>query len=444
MMPSTIIPSLKDKILSKEAVIGVIGMGNIGLTLLEAFGKAGFSLVGYDTDQNKVEKIKLNNNYLNHDSFKGLFSLIKENRFEPSSQSSILQKADVIVISVPTPLDIHKNPDLTNLRHAFNTVVENLKKGQLIILQSSTYPGTTENELLPLLEKSKLKVGKDFYLVYVPEMFDIGNEKFSFAQIPRIIGGITPSCLQLGELLYEKIGCKVIPCSTPKIGEAAKLLQNTYRFVNISLINEMKVMFDYLNIDIWEVIEAASHKPFGFTPFYPSVGAGGDCIPVSPGYLIWKARNLKGATTLVETSDQINDAIYIYVVDKVRQCLVRSKKSIKDAKILVLGVTYKKDINDIRNAPSLNILDLLKKMHADVHYHDPYIESLQNLKRFPDLNLKSEELNYEKLNQYDVVLIVTDHSIYNWSKIVEYSQLIVDTRNVTANIPGAEKKVIKA
>lgn len=435
---------LIEKIASNEAVIGVIGMGYIGLSLLDAFEKSNFPLIGYDIDAKKVEALKNKNSYISHLTLKGLFTLMDKKRFKASSDARILQRADVIVISVPSALDEHQTPNLSNLRHAFQEVVKYMKKDLLVILQSSTYPGMTEQELLPLLEQTHLKAGKDFYLAYVPEVFDIGNKDFTFIQIPRIMGGITPACLEAAKLLYEKIGCTVVPCSSPSIAESAKLLQNSYRLLNISFINEMKVMFDGMGIDVWEVIKAANTKPFGFTAFHPSAGAGGDCIPVSPAYLIWEARETAGPTTLLETAEHINNTIPNFVVDKLIQGLARKKKCINGAKILVLGIAYKKDINDIRLASGLKILSLLKKKQAVIHYNDPYVAEIPPIHQYPDLHLKSESLDYEKLSYYDAVVIITDHSDYDWEKIVANSQLVVDTRNVTATINGPKENVIKA
>ena len=436
--------TLKEKISSNEAVIGVIGMGYIGLSLLDAFEKFSFPLVGYDTNFQRVEMLKNKNSYISHLTLKGLFSLMEKNLFEPSVNPDILQKADILVISVSSGLDEHQIPNLSHLRQTFELVVNYLKKDQLIILQSSTYPGMTENELLPMLEKKGFKVGKDFYLAYVPEVFDIGNKDFTFTQIPRIMGGITPACLEAAKMLYEKIGCKTVGCSSPKIAESAKLLQNSYRFLNISFINEMKIMFDGMDIDIWEVIQAASTKPFGFTPFYPSPGVGGDCIPVSPAYFIWEAKETAGPTTLLETAEHVNNMTPHFVVEKLIQGLARKKKSINGALILVLGASYKKDINDIRLASSLVILSLLLKNLAKASYNDPYVSEIKAPPKHPELHLKSESLDYNNLSQYDAVLIVTDHSDYDWEKIVANSQLVVDTRNATAKVQGRKENVIKA
>lgn len=433
--------SLESKINAYEATIGVVGMGFTGLTLLDAFGQKGFSLVGYDRDAKRVQMLKNKEPFYNFTATGLLFQLIDQKKFEPSSDPDILSKADVIIISVSTGLDSHHNPDFSPIRSAFETVAAHLNKGQLIIVQSTVYPGATEDELLPLLQKTGLKVGQDFFLANVPEISDPGQLDHPFSAIPRIIGGVTPACQKLAELLYKKVGCAVFGCSKPRISEAAKILQNTYRLVNISLINEMKIMFDRMGIDVWEVIKAASTKPFGFTPFYPSPGVGGDCIPVVSVYLTWKAREADGPTSLIDLAETINYSIPYYVVEKVIEGLAHRKLSIEGAKILVLGVGYKKDVNDLRESASLKILSLLKQKKAEIFYHDPYIEELPPLAKYPDLKMKSSPL--DQLHTYDAVVIATDHSTYDFAKIVKESRLVIDTRNVTADLPEAKNKVIK-
>lgn len=438
------VANLENKIESRKAIIGVIGLGYIGLSLLDAFGKANFQLLGYDNSQAKIGMLNNEESFIPGLPLESLYSLIKKNQLKVSADDSILDQADIIMICVPTSLDKHHLPDLSNLRLAFKIVLKHLEKDKLVILESSTYPGTTEEELLPLLELSHLKVGEDFFLANVPEVIDIGNPKYTISQIPRFIGGITPSCLAMAKLLYEKIGCQVLPCSSTRVSEAAKLLQNTYRLVNISLVNEMKMMFDRMKIDIWEVIKAASSKPYGFEPFFPGPGIGGDCIPVTPLYLAWKAKTKDGPTTLLDLGVQINEQIPHYVVSKVVQALNQQYKSINHAKILVLGIGYKKDVGDIRQAPSLKILTLLQEMMAYVHYNDPYVKELKNLTQYPTLNMTSETLEYETLNLYDAIVIITDHSIYDWSKIVFHSQLVIDTRNIIEKTIGYSEKVMKA
>ena len=434
---------LENKIINKKAVIGVIGLGNIGLALLDAFGKVGFQLVGYDINEHKTKMLQNQESYLNYMDMSHLFKMIEKQHFKPSSDPEVLREADVIIISVPTSIDRYGTPNLNNLQAAFQTTAKYLSKYQLIILQSSTYPGTTEEQFLPLLLKSNLKVGIDFYLAHVPEIADIGNTEFNFIQIPRIVSGITPACLQHVSLLYENISSKIVPCSSTRIAESAKLLQNSFRLVNISFINEMKVLFDTMNIDIWEVITAAASKPFGFMPFYPSPGIGGDCIPIAPFYLVWRAKSTGGPTSMIEDAGRINNLMAQYVINKLINGLNLGKKTIRDAKILVLGVAYKRDVNDIRESPALKILPLLKGMLAKVDYHDPYIKKISNFHDHPELYFESVELNNVKLHEYDAVIVLTDHHTYNWDEIVKYSRLVIDTRNISAKVID-KRKIIKA
>lgn len=436
---------LQKKIASKTAVIGTIGMGYIGLSLLAAFGQAGFPLVGFDLDEKKVEMLKHKKTYLNFIDCTHLFSLLDQHLFKPSSDPNILKHADILVICVPTSLDLYHVPDLTRLKEAFQTVSNYLKKDQLIILQSSTYPGTTEEALLPIIEASGLKVGKEIFLAHVPEVVDIGNQEFNFNQVPRIVSGITPACREMAEKLYAQLGCPIVKSSSPRIAESAKLLQNAYRLINISFINEMKIMFDRMNIDIWEVIEAAKSKPFGFTAFEPGPGIGGDCIPKAPFYLVWKARITEGPTTMLEQAGQVDESMHLYVLNKIILGLNQQKKSIRGAKILILGLGYKKDVNDIRESAALKILHTLKEMNAEVSYHDPYVLEISHVQDHPDLYfLESINLVYEELSLYDAVVIVTDHSCYDWEKIAQNSNLIIDTRNAMKGIQEAKNKVIKA
>jgi len=414
--------SLLEKIRTKTATIGVIGMGYIGLQLLDAFGQKGFPIVGFDIDEHKIECFKKGDSTISYLPLKELFALLGKS-FEASIDPTILNRADVVVVSVPTNIDKHLVPNFDLLRKAFQTVVNQFREGQLIIVQSTTYPGTTEDELLPMLKKLK----KRFYLGYVPEISDPGNVEYNFTSIPRMTSGLTTECLEMVNALYESIGCQVYPCASMKVAEAAKVYTNAYRLLNISFANEMKVLFDKMGMDIWEVIEAASTKPFGFAPFYPSPGAGGDCIPVDPSYLSWKGTEFDAKATLIDQALRINQEMPHYVIDKLRDAL---NKPLKSARVLVLGVAFKKDVNGLQESASLKILNLL----PDADFHDPYIEKV-NEKR-------AIELNYDRLSDYDAVIIATDHSVYDYGKIVEKSLLVIDTRNATAGF--SQKKVVKA
>jgi UDP-N-acetyl-D-glucosamine dehydrogenase len=435
---------LKDKIKDKEATIGVIGLGYIGLCLLEAFGREGFSLIGHDNAEKRVEMLKKGEAYYNFLPSSRFYPWIQSGQFTVSTDPAVLEKADVIIVSVSTSLDRHRTPNISSIHKAFETFSNHIQKGQLVVLQSTTYPGTTEKEIIPLLERSGLKVGEDFSLAYVPEISDPGNSEYAFTKVPRIIGGITPSCLELASELYQSIGCTTVPCSSTQVAEAAKILQNTYRLVNISLINEMKIMFDRMGIDVWEVIEAAATKPFGYEPFYPGPGVGGDCIPVVPAFLSWEAQETDGPTSLMDLASTVNTSIPYYVVSKVADILNKHQKSLSGSKILVLGVGYKKDLNDIRESASLKLIHLLQKQSKQVSYHDPFVPDISEVPLYPEMKLSSIELSPDSLSEYDVVVIATDHSSYDWNQIAEKSQLIVDTHNVMKGIEAAKEKTIKA
>ncbi len=435
---------LNKKITSKQATIGVIGLGYIGLCLLEAFGKKGFSLIGHDHDEKRVEMLNKGEAYYNFLPSSRFFPWIQNGQFTVSTDPSVLEKADIIIVSVSTSLDRHRLPDISSIHHAFETFSKHIQKGQLVVLQSTTYPGTTEKEIIPLLEESGLKVGKDFSLAYVPEISDPGNSDYAFTKVPRIIGGITPTCLEMASALYQSIGCKTVPCSSTQVAEAAKILQNTYRLVNISLINEMKIMFDRMDLDVWEVIEAAATKPFGFEAFYPGPGVGGDCIPVVPAFLSWEAQETDGPTSMMDLAGTVNTSIPYYVVSKVGEILNQHQKSFSGSKILVLGVGYKKDLNDIRESASLKLVYLLQQKSSHVSYHDPYVPHISDVPIYPDMKLDSVEMSSELFSEYDVVVIATDHTSYDWNQVAEKSHLIVDTRNVMAGIVAANDKTIKA
>ena len=431
---------LKEKIINGGLVLGVIGLGCVGLSLLEVFSKSGYTLKGYDRDPNRVNCLNRKENPFFNYPLENFFNSFEKNNVELSSEDSVLNDCDVLIISVPTPLDEYHNPNLSCIRSAFNTVAKYKKNQQLIILQSTTYPGTTMEELLPELQTENYVVGKDFYLSYVPEIVDPGNIQFSLTQIPRIVSGATENCLKIVETLYKKIGCKVIPCSTPAIAESAKLLQNSFRLVNISFINELKIMFDRMGIDIWEVLDVASSKPFGFVPFYPGPGVGGDCIPVDPFYLSWKGRKTNGPSSMLEQAGYVNHKMPDYVVEKTLFGLNKHCKCIAKSKILILGVTYKKDINIVHYSPAYKIIEKFLDMNGHVDFHDPLVDKITVEMR----TLKSVDFDYKILEDYDATLILVDHSYYDWVKVVNHSHLVIDTRNVTKNIKTNNDKIFKA
>jgi UDP-N-acetyl-D-glucosamine dehydrogenase len=343
---------------------------------------------------------------------------------------------------VPTPLDEHREPDLSYVLDTTRTIAEYLRKGQLVVLESTTYPGTTDEEMRPILEATGLRVGKDFFLAYSPEREDPNNKQYSTRTIPKVVGGVTRNCLILANTLYGQIIEKTVPVSSTKVAEATKLLENIYRAVNIALVNELKVLFDRMGIDVWEVIEAAKTKPFGFQAFYPGPGLGGHCIPIDPFYLTWKAREYDLNTRFIELAGEINTSMPYFVVQKISEALNNHGKSIKGARVLILGLSYKKDIDDVRESPSLKLIELLKEKGAKVDYNDPYVPRTHKMRRY-DFKMRSVRLTADNLKKYDCVVISTDHSDYDYKFIVDNSSLIVDTRNATKGIKG-KARIIKA
>jgi UDP-N-acetyl-D-glucosamine dehydrogenase len=432
---------LARKIKGKRTRIGVIGLGYVGLPLVKLFLANGFRVIGFDIDPKKVASLNRGKSYIRHISTEDLKRFLSTRVFRATGDFSNLKRVDIIIICVPTPLDAHKNPDLSYVLRTTEVIAKNLKKGHLVILESTTYPGTTEEEMLPLLEGRGLRAGKDFFLAFSPEREDPGNKEYTTAMVPKVIGGLTAACRHLAKLLYDQVFEKTVPVSSPRVAEAAKLLENIFRSVNIALVNELKVIFDRMGIDVWEVIKAASTKPFGFMPFYPGPGLGGHCIPIDPFYLAWKAKEVDYATKFIELAGEINTRMPYYVVNKTVEALNRRRKSIRGAKVLVLGIAYKKDIDDQRESPSLKIIDELMKKEASVSYNDPYLPRTGGLRKYPGLRLNSVGLTAKRLKGSDAVIIVTDHSVYNYDWIVKNAPLVVDTRNA---VKKKRKNVIKA
>jgi len=357
---------------------------------------------------------------------------------------SRLHEADVIIICVPTPLNTHREPDLTYIVQTAYTIARYLRIGQLIVLESTTYPGTTDEILLPILSSTGLVVGQDFSLAYSPEREDPGNTKYSTVNVPKVVGGTTPLCLELAQALYEQIIIETVSVSSTQTAEATKLLENIYRAVNIALVNELKILFQEMNINIWEVIEAAKTKPFGFQPFYPGPGWGGHCIPIDPFYLTWKAREYDLSMRFIELAGEVNTLMPKYVVDRLVYSLNNQSKPLKGSRILILGVAYKKNVDDQRESPSLKIIQLLKRQGAQVEYHDPYAPTCSNHRHFPEINLKSLPLTPENLKRFDAVIIVTDHDHVDYELVSQYAPLIIDTRNVLATKGLKTKNTISA
>lgn len=436
--------SIEEKIASKGAVIGILGLGYVGLSLMEAFGKNGFKVIGYDRNKHKIESLHEGKEYLSGLYLEKVFPLLTSGYCKASDDPASLSEADVFIITVPTSLDSHKLPDLSKVKSAAHTIMKHLRKGCAVVMQSTSYPGTTDTEVLCILKQSHLKEGIDFHLSFIPEISDFGNTKFDFAKIPKIVGGHTPKCAEVVKKLYQHITDDVTIVSSTRVAEAAKILQNTYRLINISLINEMKMMFDKMGIDIWEVIDAAAKKPFGFTPFYPGPGIGGDCIPVDPYYLVWKAKETSAPTRLIELAAEVNEQMTDFVLHKIIHALGLEDKTAQQGKVLILGAAFKKDVNDIRESSSIKIIYQLMKEHIPLSYHDPFVPQLTPSSRYPELMLKSVMWDKIHLADFDCVVILTDHSSYDWRYIGTMARRIVDTRNVMAPYKEYNHKVVKA
>lgn len=433
--------SLINKIKDRKSLVCVIGLGYVGLPLIKTFLNTGFRVVGFDIDKKKVELLNKGRSYIKHVTGKDLIPYLKNNNFKATTDPKTLAKADVILICVPTPLDAHKNPDLSFVLNTTKLIANNRKKGQLVVLESTTYPGTTDEEMLPILESKEYKVGQDFYLAYSPERENPGDEVYTTANIPKVVGGVTRECLKVAKTLYDQIVIQTVPVSSTRVAEATKLLENIFRSVNIALVNEMKMIFDRMGIDVWEVIKASSTKPFGFMPFSPGPGYGGHCIPVDPFYLTWKAKEVDFPTRFIELAGEINTFMPYFVVDRTIEELNNRGRVIRGARVLLLGIAYKKDVDDQRESPSLKIITLLTQRGAKVDYNDPHVPRSSGHRDYPDLNMKSVKLDETTLKKYDAVIITTGHSAYEYDWIVKHSNLVIDTRNA---IKRKRKNVVKA
>tara|TARA_B100000214_G_C23923840_1_gene607359 strand:+ start:36 stop:1364 length:1329 start_codon:yes stop_codon:yes gene_type:complete len=437
--------NLLTKIKSKKAVVGIVGLGYVGLPLAFAFRKKKFKVIGFDIDQKKINSLDEGKSFLSHISDKDISKMNLKNGFTSTTDFSRLTEVDAIIICVPTPLSKFKKPDLEPVYQTGKTVSKYLKKGQIVVLESSTYPGTTNPELKNILERSGLSSGKDFYLAYSPEREDPGNKNFSTSIIPKIVGADDLKTSKLVFELYKQVISKVVEVSSTQVAEAAKLTENIFRSVNIALVNELKVIYDEMGIDVWEVIEAASTKPFGFMPFYPGPGLGGHCIPIDPFYLTYKAKEFGINTKFIELAGEINTNMPNIVINKLTYALSEfMNKSINKSKILIIGMAYKKDVDDMRESPSLILYELLQKYGAHVDYHDDYVKQIPPTREHKNLEgLKSVKLSSSNLKKYDALLISTDHSYINYKFLSKNSDLIIDTRNAMDNIQG-NAKVVKA
>jgi len=428
---------LKSKITDKTAQIGIIGLGYVGLPLAVEFAKAGFSVTGFDTAGDKISQVNKGVSYILDVSSKDIKGLVSSKKLTATTDKALLSKMDAIIICVPTPLRKTKEPDISFILAAAEDINAHLRKGQLVILESTTYPGTTEEVILPKIGGNGLKVGKDLYIAFSPERVDPGNPKYKTKDISKVVGGVTEACTDLARLLYSQIIKDVIPVSSTRSAEMVKLLENTFRAVNIGLINELALMCNKMNLDIWEIIDAAKTKPFGFMSFYPGPGLGGHCLPCDPIYLSWKARSQGFEARFIELAAEINSSMPHYVVDKIADALNSQKKALKGSRILIIGVTYKKDVNDLRESPSLAIINSLIEKEAKVQYHDPLVTDF----KVDGLSLKSMDLTRENIASNDSVVIVTDHTSVDYKLIVDSANLVIDTRNVLKGFKGNNKIV---
>lgn len=437
--------TLREKIDSGQALIGVIGLGYVGLPLVREFTRGGATVLGFDVDPGKVDALHAGNSYIEHIPSEVIREIIGKGKFQATTDFSRLSEPDCILIAVPTPLNKMREPDLSYVEATARAIAKTLRKGQLVVLESTTYPGTSREVMLPILETSGLTVGEDFFLAYSPEREDPGRTDYSTKTIPKVVGGYDKVSLDLASRCYQIAIDTVVPVSSCEAAEAAKILENTYRCVNIALVNELKVLFDRMDIDVWEVIRAAATKPFGFTAFYPGPGLGGHCIPIDPFYLSWKAREYGMATRFIELAGEINVSMPEFVIHKLMEALNQHGKPMKNSKVLVLGLAYKKDVDDDRESPSYHLIELLQARGAKVQYNDPHCPAITPTRDHPHLTgMKSVKLTPKVLADADAVLISTNHSAYDYDFIVEHAQLVVDTRNATDTVKKGRKKIVKA
>ena len=433
--------ALLDKIENRTATIGVIGLGYVGLPLIDAFVTNGFSALGLDVDQAKVDSLNAGTSYIAHIGDDIIQSWLDQNKFEAASDMARMAEADALLICVPTPLSDSRDPDLKYVESTTRMIANALRPGQLIVLESTTYPGTTRDVIVPILCESGLKPGDDFFVAYSPEREDPGNPNYSANTIPKVVGGLDSTSLELANKLYSAAVAKTVTVSSCEIAEACKILENTYRSVNIAMVNELKMLFQKIGINVWEVIDAAKTKPFGFQAFYPGPGLGGHCIPIDPFYLSWVARKHEMPTKFIELAGEINSSMPFYVVNRLAEALNHAGKPIRESKIGILGIAYKKDVDDPRESPSFKLMELLQSRGAILSYCDPHIPKLPPMRNFDVPRLASVEMSPDYLASLDCTLISTDHSIFDWPMIVHYSQLVVDTRNATKTVESGRKKI---
>ena len=420
------IVELKSKLNNKKAIIGIVGLGYVGLPLMLRFSQVGFKVLGLDIDQTKIDNINQGQTYIEHIKSESILEAINSG-CEATANFARASDCDALIMCVPTPLNRYREPDLSFVTKTVDALTPFLRKGQVLSLESTTYPGTTEEELLPRIESTGLKVGTDFSLVYSPEREDPGNPNFETSTIPKICGGHTQSCMDIGKALYKHAINQVVPVSSTKAAEMTKLLENIHRAVNIGLVNEMKIVADKMDIDIHEVIDAAATKPFGFTAYYPGPGLGGHCIPIDPFYLTWKAREFGVHTRFIELAGEVNASMPEWVVSKTLDALNNHKKSLNGSKVLVLGIAYKKNVDDMRESPSVELMELFREKGADVAYADPHVPDFPKMREH-NFDLSSVELTAETISQYDAVVLATDHSTFDYDLIQQHAAILIDTR----------------
>ncbi len=435
--------TLGQKIESKTAVVGVVGLGYVGLPLGRAFCEAGLRTIGFDVDPQKIEDIEANRSYLKHMGDDYVLKMNETNKFEATTDFSRMGEVDAILVCVPTPLGQHLEPDLSYVEKTTEAIAKTLRKGQLVVLESTTFPSTTRGVMQPVLESTGLKCGEDFYLAYSPEREDPGRKSHNTQTIPKLVGATGPEGCDLAVALYRHAISDIIPVASAEVAEAAKLLENIYRAVNIALVNEMKVVLEAMGINIWDVVDAASTKPFGFQAFYPGPGLGGHCIPIDPFYLTWKAHEVGQPTKFIELAGQVNHAMPDYVVSRVTLALNGVEKAVKGSRILVLGLAYKPDVDDVRESPSFELIERLEGLGAEVDYHDPHVPKTHKMRRH-DLQRESIAWSEQALAAYDCVLISTHHAWYDWQFVADNAKLIVDTRGVMRDVYGDTQHIVRA
>ena len=435
--------NLKDKIAKKKYLLGVIGLGYVGLPLSLTFLRKGISVLGFDLDPDKINRIHAGRSYIKHIPSDELAGFVQQDKFSATADFSRLNEPDVLLICVPTPLTQNREPDMQFIENTARFIAKELRPGQLVILESTTYPGTTVDLLQPILERSGLKGGEDFALAYSPEREDPGNPQYSTADIPKVVGGINEDSTRLACDFYNTALQTVVEVSSTQAAEMSKLLENIFRSVNIAMVNELKILCHRMGIDIWEVIRASSTKPFGFMPFYPGPGLGGHCIPIDPFYLTSKAREYDFPTKFIELAGEVNTAMPYYVIQRVMEALNSRRKSINGSKVLLLGLAYKKDVDDPRESPSFKLIELLQGKGAEVIYNDPHIPTIPPVRKY-SFSMDSTELTPETLAAVDCILLATDHSAYDYQFIMEHADLIIDTRNAFTGLKGAAGKVVQA